>query len=204
MTELQASEPPGTESPDESTPFVVGIGASAGGLEAMIELVESAPVDADVAYVVIQHLSPDYKSMIVELLSKRTSLRVVRAENGVTPQAGFIYVIEPNTVLRMKAGALHVEPAPKRHGIHLPIDIFLTSLATDQGSNCAAVILSGTGSDGSRGSRAVKERGGFVVAQSTETAKFDGMPRSVIDTGIVDIILAPDSRSGKLPRRGGR
>ena len=172
-------------------PFVVGVGASAGGLEALSELVGEAPPEADIAYVIVQHLSPDYKTMIPELLTKRTDLRVVRAENAARLESGTVYVIESNTLLRMQAGRLMVETAPKRHGMHLPIDIFFNSMAADLGSQCAAVVLSGTGSDGTRGARAVKERGGFVVAQSPETSKFDGMPRSVIDTGIVDIVLPP-------------
>ena len=198
MTDTQLSTPIQSDAPEPTVPFIVGVGASAGGLEAMIEMVAAAPLEADVAYVVVQHLSPDYKSMIAELLSKKTELRVVRADQGAVVEAGIVYVIEPNTVLRMNKGTLEVEEAPKRHGIHLPIDIFFTSLAADQGSNCAAVILSGTGSDGSRGARAIKERGGFVIAQSTETSKFDGMPRSVIDTGIVDIVLAPGQMASYL------
>ena len=192
MTEVHASESASSsEKTNNPVPFVVGVGASAGGLEALSELVGDAPAEADIAYVVVQHLSPDYKSMIAELLSKRTELRVVRAEDDAALEAGTVYVIESNTLLRLEGGRLLVEKAPRRHGMHLPIDIFFNSMAADQGSQCAAVVLSGTGSDGTRGARAVKERGGFVVAQSPETSKFDGMPRSVIDTGIVDIVLPP-------------
>ena len=129
--------------------------------------------------------------MIAELLSKRTHLNVVRAEHDAELEKGTIYVIESNTTLQVEGGRLRVEKAPKRHGMHLPIDIFFNSLAADQGSNCAAVVLSGTGSDGTRGARTIKERGGFVIAQSPETSKFDGMPRSLIDTGIVDMVLPP-------------
>ena len=167
VTEAIASESAGSAcAASTPTPFIVGVGASAGGLEALSELVADAPAETNLAYVVVQHLSPDYKSMIAELLSKRTKLRVVRAEQGARLESGTVYVIESNTILRVEGGRLLVESAPKRNGIHLPIDIFLNSLAADQGSQCAAVILSGTGSDGTRGSRAVKERGGFVVAQS--------------------------------------
>ena len=176
----------------------VGIGASAGGLEAIQRFFENMPSNSSLAFIVIQHLSPDYKSMMVELLSKKTKIPVKRAEDGMMVEPNCIYLIPPKKNLRIFHGKLLLSEQDYTRGINLPIDIFLNSLAEDQGERAAGVILSGTGSDGMRGIRAIKEQGGLVMVQSTQSAKFDGMPRSAISTGFADFILEPDAMPEQL------
>lgn len=170
---------------------IVGIGASAGGLEALQRLFEHVPHDGGMAYVVVQHLSPDFKSLMEELLGRHTSLPVRRVVDGVRVEPGVVYLIPPNTDMILANGLLHLTERDPSQALTLPIDLFLRSLAQDAGPRAVAVILSGSGSDGSRGVRAVHEAGGLVVVQDERTARFDGMPRSAIDTGIVDLVLPP-------------
>jgi two-component system CheB/CheR fusion protein len=177
----------------------VGIGASAGGLEAIEAFIRNMPYVNNLAFVLVQHLSPDYKSLMVELLSKRTQMPVYRAENGMQVKANSIYLIPPKRNLTIFHGKLILsDPERSRSGIFLPIDIFLRSLADDQGEKAIGIILSGTGSDGMRGVRAIKESGGMVMVQEESTAKFDGMPRSAISTGLVDFILPADEMPKQL------
>jgi two-component system CheB/CheR fusion protein len=183
---------------DPSLPsHYVGIGASAGGLEAIEAFFKHMPVESGMAFVVIQHLSPDYKSLMVELLSKRTPIMVQRAENGMQVQANHIYLIPPKKNLTIFHGRLLLNDQDYGHGINLPIDIFLRSLAEDLGKKSIAVILSGTGSDGMRGLQAIKEAGGLAMVQDEDSAKFDGMPRAAASTGLADFILPPS----KMPKR---
>jgi len=175
----------------------VGIGASAGGLEAIELFFKNMQPSSNLAFIVVQHLSPDYKSLMVELLSKKTAMPVLRAENGMEVLANTIYLIPPKKNLTIFHGTLLLNDKGNNQGINLPIDIFLKSLAEDQAERSIAIILSGTGSDGTRGVRAVKELGGMVMVQDEESAKFDGMPRSAISTGVVDIILPPE----KMPKQ---
>jgi two-component system CheB/CheR fusion protein len=172
-------------------PFIVGIGASAGGLEALERFFSSLPTATGMAFVVIQHLSPDHKSMMVDLLAKRTNMVVTQAEHGLRVSADTIYVIPPGKLITIDRGVLYLT-AKTTAGVTLPIDIFLTSLAKDQGTQAIGIILSGTGSDGTRGIRAIHEQGGMVVVQDPLTARFDGMPRSAIETGIVDDVMMPE------------
>jgi len=176
----------------------VGIGASAGGLEAIQTFFSNMPVNSSFAFIVVQHLSPDYKSMMVELLSNKTKIPVFRAEDGMEVQSNTIYLIPPKKNLKIFHGKLLLSDQGHARGLNLPIDLFLRSLAEDQGEKTAAVILSGTGSDGMRGIRAIKEQGGIVVVQSEASAKFDGMPRSAISTGLSDFILSPDKMPEQL------
>ena len=172
---------------------IVGIGASAGGLEAIESFFKAMPSNSGVAFVVVQHLSPDHKSLMVELLSKHTHMSVRRAEDGVTVERNSVYLIPPNHNLRMFHGRLLLsEQQRDLRGINLPIDIFLRSMAEDQGDKAIAIILSGTGSDGTSGIRAIKEELGMVMVQAEESAAFDGMPRSAIATGLVDFVLPPE------------
>ncbi len=150
------------------------------------------PADTNLAFIVIQHLSPDYKSLMVELLSKHTDMPVRRAEDGMLVESNNVYLIPPKKNLTIFHGKLILNDQPMQRGINLPIDIFMQSLADDQGDKSISVILSGTGSDGVRGIKSIKECGGMVMVQSEDTAKFDGMPKSAISTGLVDFILAPE------------
>mgnify|MGYP002395702565 CR=1 FL=1 len=183
------STPGGSQPP--ATPFTVGIGASAGGLEAIEAFFQYMPPDSGCAFVVVQHLSPDHKSMMAELLSKRTSMPVQEASDGVQILANHVYLIPPRQLLVIEHGHLRLHDRSPLPAVNLPIDIFFESLAGDATSQCAGIILSGTGSDGSRGLRSIKEHGGLIIAQEIESAKFDGMPRSAIATGLVDLILKP-------------
>lgn len=190
---------------DDETPllenkvkYYVGVGASAGGLEALELLFSNMPRTSGIAFIVIQHLSPDYKSLMVELLSKRTEMIVKRAEDGAFVEPDCVYLIPPKKNLSIFHGKLILSDYDHSKGINLPIDVFLRSLAEDQGEKSIGIILSGTGSDGVRGIRSIKEAGGLVIAQREETAKFDGMPRATISTGLTDFILAPEEIPQKL------
>lgn len=172
-----------------NTPYYVAIGASAGGLEAIAGFFKKMQVDSGMIFVVIQHLSPDYKSMMDELLSKVTAIPIEVVKDGTEPEPNHIYLIPPRTNMTIFHGKLLLEPQDRSGMINLPIDLFFTSLAEDQGRNAIAIVLSGTGSDGTRGCRAIKEAGGLVMVQSEQSAKFGGMPKSVIANGLADIIL---------------
>ncbi|MFO0789137.1 MAG: chemotaxis protein CheB [Pirellulales bacterium] len=171
--------------------YVVALGASAGGLEALEKFFDNMPAESGLAFVVVQHLSPDFKSLMNELLARHTKLAIHRVTDGMAIEPGSIYLIPPKKEMIVSAGRLLLTDKDPAQGLSLPIDTFLRSLATECGHNAIAVILSGTGSDGSRGIRAVHEAGGFVIVQDESTANFDGMPRAAIDTGVVDAILPP-------------
>ena len=174
--------------------FVVGIGASAGGLRALEEFFENMPADSNSAFIVIQHLSPDFKSLMKELLERRTRMKVHRAEEGMAIAPNNIYLIPPGKNLSIDEGKLHLSEQPSRkvHGaISFPINIFFHSLASNYAEQAIAIVLSGTGSDGTQGLQAIKEAGGTALVQDPDTAEFDGMPRSAIATGIIDRVLAP-------------
>ena len=177
----------------------VGIGASAGGLEAIEDFFRHMRAECGLAFIVIQHLSPDYKSLMKELLSKKTEMRVHRAEDGMEVLANNVYLIPPKKNLTIFHGKLLLkDQAGVRGGINLPIDIFLRSLAEDQGERSIGIILSGTGSDGTRGVRAIKEFGGMVMVQDETNAKFDGMPRAAISTGVADFVLPAKEMPAQL------
>lgn len=192
MTEITPTSVPGTAK------YIVGIGASAGGLEAIEAFFKKMPASSGLAFVVVQHLSPDYKSLMVELLSKHTEMPVNRIEDGVLVKENTIYLLPPRKNLSLFHGRLLLKEQDHSEGLNLPIDIFFRSLAEDMGEYAISVVLSGTGSDGTRGIRAIKERGGMVMVQDDETAKFDGMPKNAIATGLVDFILSPDDMPKQL------
>ncbi|OFX18910.1 MAG: hypothetical protein A2033_12235 [Bacteroidetes bacterium GWA2_31_9] len=178
--------------------YVVGIGASAGGLEAIEAFFSKVPLDSGLAYVIIQHLSPDYKSLMPEILLKRTTLPVHTAEDGMMVKPNNIYLIPRRMNMKIFHSKLHLTEKNTLHILNLPIDIFLHSLAEDFEEKAVGVILSGTGSDGSRGVRSIKELGGIVIVQDPDSAKFDGMPKSAITSGIVDFILPPQEIPEKV------
>jgi two-component system, chemotaxis family, CheB/CheR fusion protein len=176
--------------------LVVGIGASAGGLEALEVFIRAVPPSSGMAFVIVQHLSPDHKSHMVELLAKHTTMKVVAAEDGATILADTVYLIPPRKVLSVRSQVLRLEE--RGAGLTLPVDVLFRSLADEFAERAAGVILSGTGSDGMRGVRALKESGGLVMVQEPASAKFDGMPRSAISAGIVDYILNVHEMPEKL------
>ncbi|HUR58397.1 MAG TPA: chemotaxis protein CheB [Opitutaceae bacterium] len=181
-------------------PFVVGVGASAGGLQALQSFFGAIKEPPNAAFVVVQHLSPDFKSFMVELLGRHTSMKVQRAEHDARVKPGNIYLIPPKVTLTIAKGRLRLQKLEANRGLHLPIDQFLFSLALDQKHHGVAIILSGTGSDGTAGIRAVKEAGGMVMVQSEDSAQFDGMPRSAIGTGLADFVLPPDKMPAQLAK----
>ncbi|MBM0103188.1 PAS domain-containing protein [Steroidobacter sp. S1-65] len=168
---------------------VVGLGASAGGLEAFQIFLSGAPADAGLAYVLVQHLDPNHESMLAELLARRTSMTVRQISDNMAIEPNCVYLIPPNAQLTIEKARLRLSGFSEPRGFRRPIDVFFRSLAVDQGSNAACVVLSGTGADGSEGLRAIKEAGGLTVVQEPDTAKYDGMPKSAVATGLVDQIL---------------
>jgi two-component system, chemotaxis family, CheB/CheR fusion protein len=184
---------PDTSSPQSHCLFVVGIGASAGGLNALQEFFEHLSHDSGAAFVVIQHLSPDFKSLMKELLERSTRMAIYRVEEGMELQPNAIYLIPPGKNLVLDGNQLHlIEQKDRRsHELNFPIDIFLESLAHAREEHSIGIVLSGTGSDGTKGLRQINQAGGFTLVQEPSTAQFDGMPRSAIATKIIDRILAP-------------
>ena len=168
---------------------MVAIGASAGGLDACRKLLRALPADTGMAFILVQHLDPNHESMMVDLLAGVTALTVRQAANAMPIAREHLYVIPPGSYLAVADGALHLSHPPVRHGARLPFDYLLLSLAAEYGARAACVILSGTGADGSLGLKAVRERRGLVIVQDPEEASYDGMPRSAIMTGAVDLVL---------------
>jgi two-component system CheB/CheR fusion protein len=168
---------------------VVGIGASAGGLEACTKLLACLPPGSGLAFIVVQHLDPKHESMMVELLAGHTAMPVMQAADGMRIQSDHVYIIPPAVYLSVKDGVLRLSEPEARHGARLPVDFLLRSLAESYGMRAICVILSGTGTDGCLGLKAVKEKCGLVIAQDPAEAGFSGMPRAAIATGAVDLVL---------------
>ena len=183
--ELEEPSPPEAKEPKF---LVVGIGASAGGLEALTELIRYIPVDG-VAYIVVQHLAPEHVSILPQLLGRNARLPVATAADGMTLEPGRMYVIPPNSDLAVMHGALHVITPPSTNAPRLPADYLFRSIAEDYGPLAIGVVVSGTGTDGTLGLKAIKAAGGFTFAQDPETAKYDGMPRSAAHNGAADFCL---------------
>lgn len=181
---------------------VVGIGASAGGLEAVTQLLRSLPSNSGLAFVFVQHLDPARESRLTEILSKASSLRVVEIQNGITVESNTFYIIPANTSLTIAEGILNLEPRSSVPAPHFPIDRFLCSLAEDLGGQAIAVILSGTGCDGAEGLKAIKAGCGITFVQAENTAKYSGMPLSAIGTGAADFVLPPQEIAKELARIG--
>jgi two-component system CheB/CheR fusion protein len=177
--------------PEKPSPYIVGIGASAGGLEALESFFEHVPLDSGMAFVVVQHLSPDFKSLMDEILSRRTQLPVHQVEHGVQVEPNHIYLIPAKKEMIIAQGRLLLSDRSPNLDLSLPIDVFFRSLAQDCGPRAAAVVLSGGGSDGSRGICDVHHAGGLVLVQDPESAQFDGMPKTARDAGVADAMLPP-------------
>jgi two-component system CheB/CheR fusion protein len=170
--------------------LIVGIGASAGGLDACRNLLDAFPAVTGMAFIFIQHLDPTHESLMVDLLASHTSLNVLQAADGMTIEREHFYVIPPGTSLSVGGGSLHVSQPLARHGARLPFDFLLQSLAEERGARAVGVVLSGTGADGSLGIKAIMAHGGLVIAQDPAEAAYDGMPRGAIATGVVDLVLS--------------
>lgn len=177
---------------------IIGIGASAGGLEALEQLLGNVPDDSGMAYVVIQHLDPTQKGMLPELLQRISKMEVLLAEDRMKVQPNCVYVIPPNKSMSILKGALYLFEPVEVRGMRLPIDFFLRSLADDQTEFAIGIILSGMGSDGSIGIGAIKEKNGIVIVQEPNTAKFNSMPRNAINSGFVDVVAPPQEIYLKL------
>ena len=179
---------------------VIGVGASAGGLEAFEALLGAIDTQFQAAFVLVQHLDPTHQSLLPELLSRHTSLPVRQIEDGMPARAGTIHVMPANASLEIHDGTLTLRDFEAQRGFRRPIDDFFQSLAFDQGNNAAAIVLSGTGSDGTVGIRSIKEAGGIALAQDPEDARYDGMPSSAIATGLVDFVLEAQAMPAELER----
>lgn len=186
---------------------VIGIGASAGGLEALREMLSAARLPTNMAFVVVQHLDPNYESMLAELLDRASPLDVLQCEGGEELLPDRVYIIPPGRGLALKDGRLQLTDFAQPRGLRRPIDDFFISLAAEKQTDAACVILSGTGADGSTGLRAIKEHGGVCVVQQPESARYDGMPVAAVGTGLVDYVKRPgeiiDCLSSFFARRRG-
>ncbi len=188
----------GREAEDREPLLVVGIGASAGGLEALQRLFDAMPTNSGMAFVVIQHLSPDFHSMMDELLGRHTAMKICSVTDTAPIERDTVYLLTPGKQMVAANGHLQCYDRPSGPGVNMPINIFLQSLATAYEDRAAAVILSGTGSDGSLGIQEVYHAGGLVLVQSLESARFDGMPKSALSTGKVHAVLSPEDMPAAL------
>ncbi|NTV53867.1 MAG: chemotaxis protein CheB, partial [Syntrophaceae bacterium] len=188
-----------TSSRRDSTPFpIVGIGASAGGLEALEQFLRHVPEKCGMAFVVIQHLDPTHKGVMPELLQRTTGMEVFQVRDRMRVRPDCVYVIPPNKDMSVLHGVLHLFEPTAARGLRLPIDFFLRSLAEDRQERSIGVILSGMGSDGTMGLRAIKEKAGVALVQAPASAKFDSMPRSAIDAGLADLVAPAEDLPGKI------
>ncbi len=191
---------PTSVGPMDSCP-IVGVGASAGGLEALTQLLAEVPADTGMAFVLIQHLDPTHPSLLADALARATTMTVGQAKDGERLVPDRVYVIPPDADVAIRAGFLTlVTRKTEARRLHLPVDYFLASLAEELGKRAIGVVLSGTASDGTEGLRAIKREGGITFAQEPKTAKFDGMPRSAIEAGVVDYVLPVPGIARELQR----
>jgi two-component system CheB/CheR fusion protein len=187
----QAGIPPKSSSRSRKPSFIVGIGSSAGGLEALKELFQHVPADSGMGFVLVPHLDPTTKSIMHELLGKYTEMPVMQVEDATTVEAGKVYIIPPDRIMQIEDGILYIDEYREQRGQRHPIDYFFRSLARDQKDRAIGIILSGTGSEGVVGIKDIKGQGGFVIVQDPNSAKFDGMPLSSLNTGLVDKTSKP-------------
>ncbi len=180
--------------------LIAGIGASAGGLKSFSGFLEAMPPGSGMAFVLVQHLDPSHSSILTELIRPHTEMTVVEIEDGVKVEPNTVYVIPPNSNVALLHDTLHLMSPVDRQGSRMPIDFLFRSLAEDQGERAIGIILSGTGTDGTLGLKAIKEMGGLVLAEDPETAEFSGMPRSAVGTGMVDSALPVDQLPAELLR----
>ncbi|MEJ8802793.1 chemotaxis protein CheB [Pontibacter sp. H249] len=189
---LSKSTPTKEDKKPAADHYLVGIGASAGGLEAIHKLFDHFPNNSSFSFVIIQHLSPDHKSLMADLLSKHTQMQVREAEDNMFTRPNCVYVLPSGKQLTIEHGRLRLADKARSREPNFAIDLFFESMAKSRGKYAIGVVLSGTGTDGTKGAKAIKNAGGMVVVQDPDTAKFDGMPRSAIDAGFVDFVLPPE------------
>ncbi|WP_298829620.1 chemotaxis protein CheB [uncultured Piscinibacter sp.] len=189
--------PSGTRATEPRT-RIVGIGASAGGLEPLEQFLAQVPPGSGLAYVVVQHMDPHHKAMLSELLQRATAMPVHEVTESMRAQADRVYVIPPNAEITVAGGVFHLAEPSQPRGQRLPIDVLFSSLARDQGERAIGVVLSGMGSDGTQGLQAIQSLGGLTLAQSPESAQFDSMPRSAIAAGCADIVAPPGEMPGRI------
>jgi len=185
-----------------STFFVVGIGASAGGLEAVTELLGAVPAATGMAFILVQHLDPSHESLLSEILAKKTAIPVSQAGAGEVVRPGHVYVIPADAILLVRDGRIELTRRRSTGERPSPVDILFKSLAATYSDRAIGVVLSGGDSDGSLGICAIKHAGGFTFAQQPDSARFAGMPRHAIDTGCVDFVLRPNEIAGQIARLG--
>lgn len=184
-------------------PFtIVGIGASAGGLDAFERLLKHLPGDLGMGYVLVQHLDPTHPSHLTEILSRATRMAIAEVRDGMRVKPNQVYIIPPNSTMTLRRGVLELAPRQDSQGAHLPVDFFFRSLAQAQKHNAVGVILSGTASDGAAGMKAIKAAGGVTFAQDLESARYSGMPQSSISAGVVDFVLPPERIAEELKKMG--
>ncbi len=201
LSQPASIEEPARDQQNNNPKFpIVGIGASAGGLEAFSELLKNLPTDTGMAFVLIQHLNPDHQSLLSEILARTTLLPVSEVTDDIAVEPNQVYIIPPNTKMILSQGNLRLTPREKIQGKYMPIDFFFRSLALEWGSKAIAVVLSGLDGDGALGLEAVKAAGGITFAQDSATSKFEGMPHSAIATGCVDFVLPPAGIAQELAK----
>jgi len=177
---------------------IIGIGASAGGLEAFQQFFSHMPPDSSMAFVIVQHLDPSRHSSVPDILTRYTSMPIREATDGMKVEPDSVYLIPPNKSMGIKNGALYLQEPAQSPALKLPVDFFFRSLAMEKGSDAICIILSGTGTDGTLGLRAIKTELGTVFVQDPKSAKYDGMPRSAVDTGLADFVLSPEQMPQQL------
>lgn len=190
-TSKKAPQPRPKKPPPAKSLFYVGIGASAGGLEALRPFVANLPESANMTYIVAQHMSPDHRSLMVELLARETKLKVEPAQNNLMPLANTVYVAPANTDITISAGKLRLSKPSNTIGPKPSVNRLFLSMAQDREEKCIGIVLSGTGSDGAHGIKAIKAAGGITIAQDPRSAKYDSMPNAAIRTGGADLVLPP-------------
>jgi two-component system CheB/CheR fusion protein len=201
------NHPRSSSKEDASAPFerkndflIAAVGASAGGIEAFTELMSNLATDTGMAFVLVQHLDPEHHSMLTELLSKKTTMRVKEVVNGMTVEPNHVYVIPPNATMSISNHTLQLAPRSEGRGLHMSIDHFMRALAEEQGNRAIGVLLSGSGTDGTAGLAEIQALGGVTFAQDEESAKYDSMPRSAVAAGCVDYVLPPKAIARELAR----
>src|SRR5713226_258689 len=183
-----------------SATTIVAIGASAGGIEAVTDLLKYLPANTGMAFVLVQHLDPKHHSILTELLARKTAMSVTEVSDGLPVKGNHVYVIPPNASMSISEDTLHLGPREESRGMHMPVDNFMRSLAEQKGNKGIGVILSGSGSDGTLGMAEIQAHGGVTFAQDEATAKYYGMPRSVVVAGCADYVLPPKGIAKEVTR----